>query len=243
MAGAVALNGQDAGALQETLDAIMQQRSSVRAFTDQTVPDALVEDILRVASRAPSGVNSQPWRVYVLRGKSQRELVQKVCEAHDALFRNEIPASEYTGQYPYYPSKWFDPYLARRRQNGFALYQLLGIEKGDTDRMHRQHQNNFRFFGAPVGIMFTMHRDLGQGALLDYGAFMQNIMLAAKARGLDTCPQAAWNSYAKIVLPHVGASDDEILVCGMSLGYRDEKDTVNDLRTPREAPGNFITFV
>ncbi|HUH59431.1 MAG TPA: nitroreductase [Candidimonas sp.] len=243
MVGAVPPDADDADFLQRALDRIVRERSSVRAFTGQAVSDQQVEEILRVASRAPSGVNAQPWRVYVLRGPARKDLVQKVCAAHDALFREEIPASEYTGQYPYYPSKWFDPYLQRRRQNGYALYQVLGIAKGEKDRMHRQHQNNFRFFGAPVGIMFTMHRDLGQGALLDYGAFLQNVMLAAKARGLDTCPQAAWNTYAKIILPLIGAGPDEILVCGMSLGYRDDTHAVNMLRTPREEPGSFVTFV
>lgn len=243
LTGTVTSKAHEAGSVCQIVDGVMQQRASVRAFTAQPVPDMIVEEILRIASRAPSGVNSQPWRVYILRGPSQSELVRKVCEAHDALFRQEIPAGEYTGQYPYYPSTWFDPYLKRRRQNGYALYQLLGIEKGDNGRMHCQHQKNFCFFGAPVGLIFTMHRDLGQGALLDYGAFMQNIMLAAKARGLDTCPQAAWNSYAKIVLPHVGATADEILVCGMSLGYRDDENIINSLRTPREETGSFITFV
>lgn len=234
---------QDIEALQQAVDAVIAARSSIRAFTDRPVAEADIEGILRVAARAPSGVNSQPWRAYVLRGESKDALVRKTCAAHDALHRQEVDAAAFREQYPYYPQKWFSPYLDRRRQNGYALYDLIGIAKGDKERMHHQHQNNFRFFGAPVGIMFTMHRDLGQGSMIDYGMFLQNVMLAAKARGLDTCPQAAWNAYASIILPHIGAGPDEFLLCGMSLGYADREATVNRLQTPREAPASFVTYV
>jgi nitroreductase len=229
--------------VQQAVDAVIQGRSSVRAFTDRAVADGVVEEILRVAARAPSGVNSQPWRAYVLRGERKDELVRRACAAHDAQHRQEVDAALFRAQYPYYPEKWFSPYLDRRRQNGFALYDLIGIAKGDKERMHLQHQQNFRFFGAPVGIMFTMHRDLGQGSMIDYGMFLQNVMLAARARGLDTCPQAAWNAYASIILPHVGAGPDEILLCGMSLGYADTEAVVNRLQTPREEPASFATYV
>lgn len=225
------------------LDSVIQSRASVRAFTQRPVSDATVEDILRVAARAPSGVNTQPWRAYVLRGECKEALVRKVCKVHDGIYRQEVDPSEFKEEYPYYPHQWFSPYLDRRRQNGLALYELVGISKGDKDRMHHQHQNNFRFFGAPVGIMFTVHRELEQGSLIDYGMFLQNVMLAARARELDTCPQAAWNAYARIILPHVGASENEMLVCGMSLGYRDESAAVNRLQTPREETRSFVKFV
>jgi nitroreductase len=110
---------------------------------------------------------------------------------------------------------------------------LLGIGKGDKDKMHLQHQRNYRFFDAPVGLMFTIDRVMGRGSLLDYGMFLQTLMIAARARGLHTCPQAAWNGYASIVLPHIGAGADEMLVCGMAIGYADSQAPVNTFHTPR----------
>ena len=216
-----------------TLDDAIRGRMSVRAYTPQPVARPVIEEILELAARAPSGTNTQPWRVYVLQGASREGLVQKVCAAHDALRADPGLAAEYREEYDYYPEKWVSPYIDRRRENGWGLYGLLGIGKGDKDRMHAQHQRNFRFFDAPVGLMFTLDRVMGRGSLLDYGSFLQNLMLAARARGLHTCPQAAWNGFAKIVLPHIGAGAGEMLVCGMSLGYADESEPVNGYYTPR----------
>ena len=129
--------------------------------------------------------------------------------------------------------KWVSPYIDRRRENGWGLYGVLGIGKGDKDKMHLQHQRNYRFFDAPVGLMFTIDRVMGRGSLLDYGMFLENLMVAARARGLHTCPQAAWNGFASIILPHIGAGPDEMLVCGMSLGHADEQAVVNTFHTHR----------
>lgn len=222
-----------------TLDDAIRGRMSVRAFTSQPVNRALIEEILELAARAPSGTNTQPWRVYVLQGQTRDALVEKVCAAHDALRADPALATEYREEYDYYPEKWVSPYIDRRRENGWGLYGLLGIGKGDKDRMHAQHQRNFRFFDAPVGLMFTLERVMGRGSLLDYGGFLQNLMLAARARGLHTCPQAAWNGFAKIILPHIGAGPDEMLVCGMSLGYADEDEPVNRYYTPRVSAAEF----
>ena len=226
-----------------SVDAAIENRFSARAFLPKPVPRPLLENILRVASRAPSGTNAQPWKVYVLQGAAKDALVDKVCAAHDALRQNPELASQYREEYDYYPRQWVDPYLARRRQNGWSLYGLLGIGKTDKDKMHVQHQRNFRFFDAPVGLMFTLDRVMGQGSLVDYGMFMQNIMLAARARGLHTCPQAAWNNFSSIVLPHIGATADEMLVCGMALGYADEAALVNSFFTPREEVASFTRWV
>lgn len=226
-----------------SVDAAMASRMCVRAFLPTPVPRAVLGDILRVASRAPSGTNAQPWKVYVLQGAKKDELVQKVCAAHDELRQHPELETKYRADYDYYPRHWVDPYLARRRQNGWSLYGLLGIGKGDKDKMHAQHQRNFRFFDAPVGLMFTLDRVMGRGSLVDYGMFLQNIMVAARARGLHTCPQAAWNDYASIVLPHVGATADEMLVCGMSLGHADEAALVNTYSTPREEVASFTHWV
>lgn len=225
------------------VDAAIHSRMSVRAFLPKAVSRETLEQLLAIASRAPSGTNTQPWKVYVLQGASRDSLVGKVCAAHDAIRANPELAAQYKEEYDYYPEKWVSPYIDRRRENGWGLYGLLGIGKGDKDKMHAQHQRNYRFFDAPVGLMFTLDRVMGRGSLVDYGMFMQNIMVAARGHELHTCPQAAWNGFAKIILPHIGAGDDEMLVCGMALGYADESALVNTFRTPRVGVQAFTTWL
>lgn len=232
-----------ADAAAAAVDAAITSRMSARAFTKQPVPREALEHLLQVASRAPSGTNTQPWKVYVLQGASRDSLVAKVCAAHDAMRADPALAAQYSEEYDYYPEKWISPYIDRRRENGWSLYGLLGIGKGDKDKMHRQHQRNFRFFDAPVGLMFTIDRVMGRGSLVDYGMFLQNLMVAARAYGLHTCPQAAWNGFHKIVMPHIGAGADEMLVCGMSLGYADEADPVNGFHTPRVLVSEFTHWL
>jgi nitroreductase len=225
------------------VDHAITSRMSARAFTQQAVSRELITEILQVASRAPSGTNTQPWKVYVLQGATRDALADKVCAAHEAIRANPEVAQQYQEQYDYYPEKWVSPYIDRRRENGWSLYGLLGIGKGDKDRMHEQQQRNFKFFDAPVGLMFTIDPIMGRGSLLDYGMFIQNIMLAARARGLHTCPQAAWNGFHSIILPHIGAGEGEMMVCGMSLGFADESDKVNTLVTPRVPVNEFTHWV
>jgi nitroreductase len=226
-----------------SVDAAITSRMSARAFLPTAVPRETIEHILQVASRAPSGTNTQPWRVYVLQGASRDSLVQKCCAAHDALRADPSLGGQYREEYDYYPEKWVSPYIDRRRENGWGLYGLLGIGKGDKDKMHAQHQRNFRFFDAPVGLMFTLDKVMGRGSLVDYGMFLQNIMVAARGQGLHTCPQAAWNGFATIILPHIGAGEDEMLVCGMALGFADPADPVNGFHTPREAVASFTRWL
>ena len=226
-----------------SVDETINTRRSNRAFTQQAVPRELITELLRLASRAPSGTNTQPWKVYVLQGASRQALVDKVCAAYDALRVNPALAAEYREEYDYYPEKWVSPYIDRRRENGWGLYGLLGIGKGDKDKMHAQHRRNFKFFDAPVGMMFTLDRVLGRGSLMDYGMFLQSLMLGARSRGLHTCPQAAWNGFAKIILPHIGAGADEMLVCGMALGYADDADIVNTFHTPRVPVAEFTHWL
>ena len=226
-----------------SVDTAITSRMSARAFLAQPVPRTTIENLLQVASRAPSGTNTQPWKVYVLQGQSRDTLADKVCAAHDALRADPSLAAEYREEYDYYPEKWVSPFIDRRRENGWSLYGLLGITKGDKDKMHAQHQRNYRFFDAPVGLMFTLDRVMGRGSLVDYGMFLQSIMVAARGHGLHTCPQAAWNGFAKIILPHIGAGESEMLVCGMALGYADPDDKVNGFHTPRESVGSFTTWL
>ena len=225
------------------VDEAITSRMSARAFTNQAVPRDVLEQILQVASRAPSGTNCQPWRVYVLQGASRDSLVGQVCSIHDAMRTDPALVAQYAEEYDYYPQKWVSPYIDRRRENGWGLYGLMGIGKGDKDKMHAQHQRNYRFFDAPVGLMFTLDRVMGRGSMLDYGAFLQNIMVAARGRGLHTCPQAAWNGFRSIILPHIGAGPQEMLVCGMALGYADATEAVNTFHTPRVPVQEFTTWL
>jgi len=226
-----------------TIQQALDSRMSARAFTQQAVSKETIADILHMASRAPSGTNTQPWKVYVLQGESRNSLVAKVCAAHDEIRAHPEKAADYREAYDYYPEKWVSPYIDRRRENGWSLYGLLGIGKADKDKMHAQHQRNYKFFDAPVGLMFTLDKVMGRGSLVDYGMFLQSVMLAARAHGLHTCPQAAWNGFATIILPHIGAGPDEMLVCGMALGYADGQDIVNTFRTPRETVASFTHWL
>ena len=225
------------------IDQAILSRQSIRDFLPTPVARETIAHLLELAARAPSGTNTQPWKVYVLQGASRDALVEKVCAAGDAIRADPELAGEYKEAYDYYPEKWVSPFIDRRRENGWGLYGLLGITKADRDKMHAQQQRNFRFFDAPVGLMFTLDKVMGRGSLVDYGMFMQNLMVAARGRGLSTCPQAAWNGFAKIILPHVGAGPDEMLVCGMSLGYANDAALVNTFRTPRVAAGEFTTWL
>ncbi len=225
------------------VDAAITSRISARAFTSAPVSREILTELLAVASRAPSGTNTQPWKVYVLQGASRDSLCEKVCAAQDAIRANPALSAEYQEEYDYYPEKWVSPYIDRRRENGWGLYGLLGIGKSDKDKMYLQLQRNFKFFDAPVGLMFTIDKVLGRGSLLDYGMFVQNIMVAARGRGLHTCPQAAWNDYGKIILPHIGAGECEMLVCGMALGYADEQAVVNGFVTSRVPVEDFTHWL
>ena len=221
------------------VDRAITTRRSVRAFLDAPVPRETVEEILAVASRAPSGTNAQPWKVYVLSGDAKARFCADVLAAYDDPERD----SKYREEYPYYPREWADPYLARRRKVGWDLYSLLEIRREDKARMHEQHARNFRFFDAPVGLIFTIDRIMEQGSWLDYGMFLQSIMVAARARGLDTCPQAAFTQFHSIIKQQLRLTEEEMVVCGMSLGYADPNATANQLTTEREPVSGFVRFL
>ncbi len=226
-----------------TVDQTIASRMSIRAFLPQAVPRDLIEHILDVSSRAPSGTNTQPWNVYVLQGASRDGLVNKVCTASDAIAANPELAKEYREEYDYYPEKWISPFIDRRRENGWGLYGLLGIQKGEKEKMYAQQLRNYKLFDAPVGIFVTIDRVMGRGSLVDVGMFLQNIMVAAKGHGLDTCPQAAWNGFSKIIMPHIGAPDNEMLICAIALGYADKDDKVNTFHTPRVPVAEFTHWL
>ena len=224
---------------QQAVDAAITSRQSIRAFLPTPVPRETIEDILAVASRAPSGTNTQPWNVYVLTGEPKAELSRKILAAYD----DPEEAATHKEEYAYYPTEWRSPFIDRRRKIGWDLYGLLKIGKTDKARMHDQHGRNYSFFDAPVGLMFTIDRVMQQGSWLDYGMFLQNIMIAARARGLDTCPQAAFTQFHRIIMEHVGAPAGEMLVCGMSLGHADRSAVENQLVTERAPVSEFARFL
>lgn len=215
-------------------DKAILTRRAVRAFLPDPVSAETVREILDVSARAPSGTNIQPWRAYAVAGAAKERLSKVVLAARD---RDEAEA-----EFEYYPTSWREPYLSRRRKVGYDLYGLLGIEKGDKAAMWAQFTRNFEFFGAPVGLFFTLDRDMEIGSWMDMGMFLQNVMLAARARGLDSCPQAAWVHYHKVIRKELSFGKDEVLVCGMSLGHADETAPENALVTEREPVENFAQF-
>jgi nitroreductase len=221
------------------VDRAITSRRSIRAFLPAPLAREEVEAILDVARRAPSGSNTQPWKVYVLTGESKARLSQSIVAAYhhpeaDALHREE---------YPYYPRAWVDPYQSRRRKVGWDLYGLLGIGRTEKERMRSQHARNFRFFDAPVGLIFTIDRVMEQGSWLDYGMFLEALMVAARARGIDTCPQAAFTQFHRVIKEQLALPDEEMVVCGMSMGYADPAAVENTLVTERASVSEFTRFL
>jgi nitroreductase len=224
---------------QEAVDAAITSRRSIRAFLDKPVDHTDIERILEVAARAPSGTNTQPWKVYVLTGQARAALSDAILAVHT---RPEL-SRQHTEEYAYYPREWVSPFIDRRRKVGWDLYSLLGLTREDKAGMAAQHARNFRFFDAPVGLIFTIDRIMEQGSWLDYGMFLQNIMVAARGRGLDTCPQAAFTQYHRIIAEQLKLPSNERVVCGMALGWADPEKIENSLVTEREPLSAFVHFV
>lgn len=219
------------------VDAAIMSRRSIRAFLPTPVPRVTVEEILDVAARAPSGTNMQPWKVHAMAGEPLRVF----CDTVEAAFLAGGHGQQ--REYKYYPDEFFEPYLSRRRQVGFAMYDLLGIKRGEAEKMKLQHAKNFRFFGAPVGLICTIDKRLNVGSWLDYGFFLGNICAAARGRGLDTIPQAAFASLPDTIRSALGLPAEESIVCGMAIGYADPDATINTLLTPRAAAAEFSRFL
>jgi|SRR5581483_4785082 len=219
-----------------TVEEAITGRRSIRAFLPRPVPRELVERVLLIAGRAPSGSNVQPWKVRVLEGAVRDEICRDFTGRYD---RGEVSKREYN----YYPEKWRDPYLARRRACGWGLYGTLGIARGEKERMHAQHARNYCFFDAPIGLIFTIDRDLELGSWLDYGMFLEAIMVAARPFGLETCPQAAWLVFHDVLQRRLRIPPEETIVCGMALGYPDPDAKVNTFTPERMEAGEFVTWV
>jgi nitroreductase len=223
---------------QETVDAAITSRHSIRAFLPDPVAREDIERILEVAARAPSGTNTQPWKVYVVTGESKQRLSAAILEAHN----DPRLSSQHTEEYAYYPREWVSPYIERRRKVGWDLYALLGLTRDNKAGMSAQHGRNYQFFDAPVGFIFTIDRILEQGSWLDYGMFLQNIMVAARGRGLATCPQAAFTQYHRIIEAQLAIPASQMVVCGMALGHADPASIENSLITAREPVSGFTHY-
>jgi nitroreductase len=221
------------------VDEAITSRRSIRAYLPKPVPRETIERILEVSARAPSGTNTQPWLVHVLTGQARQRLVDRLLAAHN----DPVERASHREEYAYYPEEWVAPFVDRRRKVGWDLYTLLGIGKADRQRMHEQHARNYAFFDAPVGLIFTVDRVMRQGSWLDYGMFLQNVMVAARARGLDTCPQAAFTQYHRLIADELKLPDNQMVVCGMSLGWADPSAVENTLVTDREPVAGFTRFV
>ena len=224
---------------QKIVDSAIVTRHSMRAFLPRAVAREDIEAILQVAARAPSGTNTQPWKVTVLTGASKAALSEEII----ATYLDPVRNREHTEEYNYYPQNWVSPYIDRRRKVGWDLYSLLELTRDNKAGMQAQHARNFSFFDAPVGMIFTIDRIMETGSWLDYGMFLQNIMVAARGRGLDTCPQAAFAQYWKIIARHLQLPDSEMVVCGMALGYADPAKIENSLVSEREPVAGFAKFL
>jgi nitroreductase len=212
-------------------------RRSIRAYKRDAVPVETVREIIALGRHAPSGSNIQPWRVHVMTGAT----LHRVGTAIQRAFLDDEPGHK--RDYDYYTDPVFEPYLARRRQCGWGLYGTLGIGRGEHAKSRAYRARNYDFFGAPVGLVFTIERQLEKGSWLDYGMFLQTIMLAARARGLHTCPEAAIASYPDIVRRELGLSTDWVVICGMAMGYADPTAVINTYQPPRIAVDEYAVFL
>ncbi len=213
----------------------LKTRHSTRAFQDKAIPEDTIIEILDAARYAPSGVNTQPWQVAVLSGDSKQNLQEKIEQA----FRNGEKSQL---DYQYYPEQWEEPYKSRRKACGLKMYSALGITREDKERQMDQWAANYRAFDAPVMLLFFMDGAMQTGSFIDYGMFIQSVMLAAVDKGLATCPQASLAEYPELVKHELGYLKDSILVAGMAMGYEDREAAVNSYRTDREAVDEFARF-
>jgi len=213
----------------------LEQRKSVRAYTGQPVDTETINRILTAAGHSPSGANTQPWQVAVVSGEARQALGQKL----ETAFRSGYESKK---DYTYYPNEWVEPYTSRRRACGFQLYDTLGIDKGDRQGRLDQWAANYRAFDAPVMLLFFIDPILEKGSYIDYGMFLQSIMLAAVEHGLATCPQAALGEYPDVVKEALDMPEGITLLGGMALGYEDKEALVNSYRTPREPIEAFVKY-
>ena len=213
----------------------LAERKSTRAFLDKEVPIEVINAIIEQAKNAPSGVNTQPWQIAVVTGDSKTKLCDKMEEA----FRTGKKGAM---DYNYYPTEWIGEYKERRKACGKLLYSTLEIKREDKQKQLDQWALNYQAFGAPVVLLFFIDKALEKGSYLDYGMFLQSIMLSAVEHGLATCPQAALGEYPEIVREELCYSQDKVLLCGMAIGYEDKSAIINSIRMPREELDKMVCY-
>ncbi len=218
----------------DVLSAI-KNRKSTRAFIDKQVSPQTIDDVLDAARWAPSGANIQPWRVAVTTSGTKTNLCLALADA----FQSNSPSN---ADYKYYASPVEEPYLARQRRCGAALYGALDIPRQDKQQRRAQWLKNYFAFDAPVILFIFIDSSLEKGSWIDMGMFIQNIMLAARGHGLESCPQAALAEYPDIVRSHLTITDEQLLICGIALGYSDTTAAVNQYRTERESVDSFTSW-
>jgi len=210
-------------------------RISVRSYLDKSVPKDTLTNILDTARWAPSGTNTQPWKVIVTQGKSKQAISSAFLNAHKSGIKTNP-------DYDYYPTEWAEPFKSRRFECGMDLYKALSITREDKEKREAAALANYDFFGAPVSIFFFIDKVMGKGSWVDMGMFIQSVMLAARQYGLGSCPQASTSDYPDIVRGILDVSDQYALICGLSLGYPNDESPVNQYRTRREPVESFTSW-
>jgi len=213
----------------------LSERKSTRSFLDKEVPIEIVNAIIEQAKTAPSGVNTQPWQIAVITGNSKTTLCNKLEETFRA-------GNKGTMDYNYYPNEWASEYKERRKACGLLMYSTLEISREDKQKQIDQWALNYQAFGAPVVLLFFIDRSLEKGSFMDYGMFLQSVMLSAVEHGLATCPQAALGEYPEIVRQEYPFFKDKVVLCGMALGYEDKTKVINSYRTPREDLSQIVQY-
>lgn len=213
-------------------------RRSVRRFLPTPVPMESLRRIIEGAGMAPSGHNIQPWKLYVVGGATKAAITTGILDA----IANGNP-EDYAPEFDYYPTKWIEPFKSRRRATGFGLYSKLGIKHDDMAARHAQMNRNYKFFDAPVGMFVGFHRDLATGTYMDIGMFIENLLIGARGEGLHTCGQAAFTWYHKVIRKHLAMPDEELLACGIAIGFEDKTAPENDFRVNKLPIDDFTTFL
>ena len=231
------MNKRDDMDLRIAIDEAIRGRRAVRCFLDTPLEKEVVAGILDVARAAPSNSNTQPWRTYVVAGEIKRALSAELADAHSHR------AAEYTASYKHFPDTLEQQFSCRRDAFAAGYYDCLGIDRADQAARDAQTGRNYLFFGAPVGFIFTIDSKLERGSWLDYGMFLQSVMIAAQARGIGTCPQISFAKYHSIIRSHLHIPDYETVICGMSMGYADMDAPVNSFRLAREGVESFASFL
>ena len=215
---------------------LIESRYSVRSFLDKDVGFEKVKSILDTANSAPSGGNIQPWKVYVLGNNSKNELVTQALNNYDTGVQEDI-------EYEIYPKPLAEEYKKRRSQCAADMYDALSIARDDIDTRLKQVRENFKFFGAPVGMIVTIDKSFAQNGWGHVGMFLQNLWLTAISEGLGVCLQESWSIYPKTVKKVIDCPDNEMIWCGIAMGYPNNEDPINNYRTSRDSIDTFASFI